>query len=31
MKAMHRNRIIFRFMKGDEVVLVGLNDFSVIK
>jgi hypothetical protein len=31
MKAMHRNGIIFRFMKGDKVVLVGLNDFSVIK
>jgi hypothetical protein len=31
MKAMHRNVIIFRFMKGDKVVLVGLNDFSVIK
>jgi hypothetical protein len=29
MKAMHRNEIIFRFMKGDRIVLVGLNDFSV--
>jgi hypothetical protein len=31
MKAMHRNEIVFRFMEGEEVVLVGLNDFSVIK
>jgi hypothetical protein len=31
MKAMHRNGIIFRFVKGDKVVLVGSNDFSVIK
>jgi hypothetical protein len=31
MKAMHRNGIRFRFMEGEVVVLVGLNNFSVIK